>query len=440
MHALVNRIKLETADRLKYSPLLRDLISRYQRWTAADANGDQQARARSIQKLCAAARFASSIDKVRSIQKQIRQHLEGLRPAQVDWSAFVDDVDNPRVSRGLVLKPWLGPREKGVLFISFEKDWFKLLQHCDLGEFSRHYSLVVAPSSSPHNLPNYVFAAAYPEKLYTLISNAGDWQELPRIASNFVVVPLYASQWVLPELFQPRPLAERDVDLIMVANFAKVKRHHALFSALRRMSPKLRVLLVGQDQDGRTADTIRREASAYGIGEQLTIASNVCYAGVADFLCRARASVILSRREGSCVVVAESLFANTPCALLQHAEIGSRAFINPQTGVFLDEKHLDRQLTELIERAENFSPRQWAEANISCHASSQTLNGILKQDALAQGQEWTQDIAPFCWRPDPRLVKSDDESRLEESRMDVKCRFGVDVGPKHLPSLCGKGS
>jgi len=43
---------------------------------------------------------------------------------------------------------------------------------------------------------------------------------------------------------------------------------------------------------------------------------------------------VLSRREGSCVVVAESMFADTPVALLDNAVIGSRAFINDQTGRF----------------------------------------------------------------------------------------------------------
>jgi glycosyltransferase involved in cell wall biosynthesis len=297
-----------------------------------------------------------------------------------------------------------------------------------LNDFNDRYTLVVAPSSSPHNLINYVFAAAYPGKTFTLISNAGDLAVLPSVAKNLVVVPLYASHWVQPELFQPMPLAQRDVDLIMVANFAKFKRHFALFAALRKMPGNLRVLLIGQDQDGRTAETLLREAGYFGVAGRVTIQSNVSYPGVSEALGRSRASVILSRREGSCVVVAESLFANTPVALLETAEIGSRAFIHGATGRFLQDSNLAQELTQFIERAGDYQARAWAEQSISCFRSTATLNELLRQHAVADGAEWSQDIAPLCWRPDPRHVYPADTERLQSSRSEMKERFGIEVG------------
>jgi hypothetical protein len=429
MLALVNRWKLAAEDRLKYSPLVRGAFSRYKLWTDGADDGDQQALVQSIGKLCAAARFATSAAAVAAIQRTIHDRLAMLQPRRVDWTAFVDDVADPMMSRGVLLKPWLGPREKGVLFVSFEKEWFKLLQHCDLREFNERYSLVIAPSSSPHNLVNYVFPAVYPGKIFTLLSNESDKAVLPGVANNLVIVPLYASQWVLPDLFAPLPPGQRDVDLIMVANFAKVKRHFALFAALRKMPRHLRVLLVGQDQDGRTADTIKREAGYFGVADRFTVQSNVSYPGVSAALCRSRASVVLSRREGSCVVVAESLFANTPAALLEAAEIGSRAFINPATGRFLPDGDLAAELTNFVESAGNYQARAWAENTISCFRSTTALNEFVRQHALADGQEWTQDIAPLCWRPDPRLVHETDIVQLQPSRLDMKERFGIEVGP-----------
>jgi glycosyltransferase involved in cell wall biosynthesis len=429
MFALVKRWKLEAEDRLKYSPLVRGLYSRYQRWKAPRANGDQQALAVSIVRLCAAARFADSDAAVRVVQDRIHDRLKVLRPEDVDWTPFVDHVLNPQLPRGVLLKAWRGPSEKGVLFISFEKEWFKLLAQCDLKSFQERYTLVLAPSSSPHNLANYVFANSYPGKLFSLISNASDLEILPRVAPNLVPLPLYASQWVLPELFRPRPHAERDVDLIMVANFAKVKRHHALFAALRRLPRDFRVLLVGQDQDGRTADSVRREAAWYGVAERVTVESNVSYPGVTAALPRARASVILSRREGSCVVVAESLFADVPVGLLEDAEIGSRAFINPHTGVFLRDADLAGGLLDLVRRSDTFTARRWAEDNISCHRSTQALNDVLRRHALEEGQEWTEDLATLCWRPDPALVDPEAARRMQPERQEMNARFGLEVGP-----------
>jgi hypothetical protein len=425
---LVKRCAIAAEDRLKYSPLVRGALSRYQRWNGRVANGDQQALAHSIHRLCAAARLATDDNDVQALQRTIHDRLAVLQPKRVDWTAFVDHIADPHIPRSVLLKPCLGPREKGVLFISFEKEWFKLLVHCDLRDFNDRYSLVVAPSGSPHNLVNYVFAAAYPGKVFTLISNAGDPAVLPRVAKNLVVVPLYASHWVLPELFRPLPLAERDVDLTMVANFAKFKRHFALFQALRRMPKHLRVRLIGQDQDGRTAETIQHEAAYFGVAGRLIIDANVSYAGVSAALCRSRASVILSRREGSCVVVAESLFADAPPALLETAEIGSRAFIHPTTGTFLHDGTLPEQLTQLVEHAGDYRPRAWAEENISCFKSTATLNDLLRRHALADGQVWTRDIAPLCWRPDPALAREADVGPMQTARRELQERYRIEIG------------
>jgi hypothetical protein len=429
--AHVKRCAIEAEDWLRYHPVVRGVLSRYQVLRDRMAGPrDQAGLVRSIVKLCAAARLAGSDAAVAAIQQRIRERVVLLDPKRVDWAPLVAHLEEPVIGRALLLKPWLGPREKGVLFVSFEKEWFKLLRHCDLNEFSERYDLVLAPSSSPHNFMNYVFAAAYPRPLFTLLSNAQDQVALPRVAPNFVVVPLYASNWVNPGLFAPRPRGERDIDIIMVASFGKVKRHHALFTAIRRLPPATRVLLVGQDQDDRTAATIETEARYYGVAGRFAVQSNVSYPGVAAALGRARVSVVLSRREGSCVVVTESLFADTPVALLENAEIGSRAFINPATGRFLKDHDLGGQLQDFLAHAEEFSPRAWADANIGCRQSTQTLNALLRRHALDRGDTWTEDIAPLCWRPDPALVEAEDVRRLQDERAEFRRRFGIDVGPR----------
>jgi glycosyltransferase involved in cell wall biosynthesis len=428
MLSLLKRWTREAEDTCKYSPRVRAAVGRYKRWKAPPANGDQQVLAQSIHLLCAAARYAVNPEKVRNIQQQIRARVALLKPREVDWSPYVSFADDRRISRAVLLKPWVSPREKGALVISFEYQWFKLLHHGDLRWISDHYDLVVAPSSSPHNIVNYVFAAAYPGKVFTHISNASDIVVLPEVGSNFVIVPLYASSWSLPSLFEPRPFAERDIDFIMVANFAKFKRHHALFAALRRMDRRFRILLVGQEQDGRTGATIQREAAWYGVADRFTVREDLCYGEVTAALCRARASAILSRQEGSCLAVAESMFANTPVGVLENAELGSRAFINAETGVLLKDETLAQQLTELIERAESFSPRRWAEANISCYQSTQTLNAVLREHALAEGREWTRDLALHCRRPEPRLIENADVERIQPDRREFQQRFGLQIG------------
>jgi hypothetical protein len=326
------------------------------------------------------------------------------------------------------IKPHLGPNERGILFSAFENEWLKLLRCVNLDEFAARYTLIVAPTSSPFNLINYAFPAVYPGPLFSLINHEEDVEIIPRISSKYRLIPLYTSHWVNPENYHPRPPSERDIDLIMVAAWGKVKRHHTLWQALRTMPASLKILLIGQDQEGRTVETIRREASYYGVAGRFEAITNAAHDVVLDRLCRAKISVLLSLREGSAVIVPESLFADTPVALYHDAYNGSRAFINAETGVILQHPRLGDQLMQFLGAADRCPARAWAEANISCFRSTDTMNAILKQHALADGQAWTQDIFPMCWRPHPVLVHAADDVHTEPDRRWMMERFGLAIG------------
>jgi hypothetical protein len=363
------------------------------------------------------------------VEERIRQRIAGLDFGKIDWGELVPASEGRRIGRAAVLKAPAGPREKGVLFVAFEEEWIRLIRYGDLRAFAERWLLVISPTwSPPHCLGTTLFAHVYPGPLFSLISNSRDLEVLPRLAPNYVAVPLFASSWVNPEFYRPLPRDRRDVDLVMLANFGKYKRHIALFRALRKMPAGYRVLLMGQDQDERTAETLREEAGCYGVPQELEIRTNASDDEVARGLCRARVSLILSRREGSCVAVDESLFADTPVGLLRGAEVGSRAFVNDQTGRFLDERHLASELAAFVEESGRYAPRRWAQANVSCHESSRVLNDVLRTHQLANGQEWTQDLAPLCWRPNPLLVRPEDRRRLLPARAEFKERFGLEVG------------
>ncbi len=174
---------------------------------------------------------------------------------------------------------------------------------------------------------------------------------------------------------------------------------------------------------------MRREAGYYGVADRFAMWSNQAHAKVREAFCRAKVSLLLSQREGSAVVVAESLFADTPVGLLHDADIGSRTFINEQTGRLLHEHDLAGQLNDFLASADRCAARAWAEANISCFKSTERLNAILKSDALAAGQEWTRDIHALCWQPDPRLVDPADWQALAGERAAFRARYGIDLGP-----------
>lgn len=421
---------LEARDGLQHSALVRRAMSLVQASRSRiPSDADSQQIARSLRRLTSAARVTPSEGHLRSIEDELGRRVARIDPDRVDWSEVIPDARKTRLAKTAILKPYLGPDEKGVLFISFPNNWLRLLALEDYRRFASEYSLVVAPSwSRPHDVMNYLFPLAWPDPVHTIISNPKDLGYFPRISANYRPIPLYASSWVDSELFRPRPRSGREFDLVMVANFGRFKRHIALFRALRTMRKGMKILLIGQDQDGRTDRTILEEARAFGVADRFTVRRDVPYEGIAEAFGNARASVVLSRREGSCVVIAESLFADTPAALLEDAEIGSKTFLNERTGRLLRHRRLGEQLQSFIDESGRYEPRRWAIENIDCRISSRVLNEALRASLTAQGQSWTRDIADLCWRPDPYVLNVEDRHASDAERARIARVYGIEAG------------
>ncbi len=378
---------------------------------------------------CAAARSATSESLMTAIEKWIHGRLAKL-PDEVLWSWMPAEAPEARVRKSAILKP-SGDGEKGVLFISFESQWEHLasLGPERLAKLAEEYELVVAPTwSPPHMLVNFVFPRLFKGPLHCTISNLRDLTILPRLSPSYKPLRLFASSWVNPELYQPRPHSERDIDLVMVANFGRYKRHHAVFSALATIprEKRPRITLVGQPHGSRTAEILLREMESYGVRDSFTLRSRITDAEVVDILSRSRAALITSLREGSCVAVVEAMMADTPLALLRGAEIGSSAFLNEHTGRWLDEGRLAEQLPEFISASSGFSPRRWLLDNdVECHSSTRVLNDHLRTHLQAQGLPWTRDIFPHHWRPDPTHVNPDHKAAATAAAARLKEQLGL---------------
>jgi glycosyltransferase involved in cell wall biosynthesis len=380
-----------------------------------------------VHRLCQAARLATSDAMMAKVEAAIKQQLPAIDPEQVPWGDFYPDFADEILYKAIVLKRYVSPREKGVLFISFDTRMAQLSKSSDLRGLAEHYTLVLSPQwSPPHSVASYLFPLLYPAEIYCLISNVRDLTFFPRISDKYRMVPLYASSWVDARKYTPVPLAEKDIDIFMLANFAKYKRQHAFFRAMRDLPRDLRIVLVGQKDSGRTRETIMDEAAAFGVADRFELRENVSEQELHDTFVKAKTSLILSRREGSCVAVVESMFANTPVGVYADAEVGSRVFVNNHTGRLLQHDGLARQLVEFVRDSAKYEPRKWVTENgVDCIASSAVLNDALKQGALASGAEWTEDIATLRWRPDPRYYDPDDAARYELSYNEIEQQFGI---------------
>src|SRR5262249_31486334 len=150
-----------------------------------------------------------------------------------------------------------------------------------------------------------------------------------------IPVPVSANWWVDHRVFQPLPDVSKDADAIMVASWARFKRHERFFavlSRLRKRGDKLRVILIGYCNDC-TGNDIFRLAPYRGVADQIEMHERVAPEEVNRHLNRAKVNVIWSRREGVNRAVIEGFFAGTPGILRAGFNFGyPYPFINPQTG------------------------------------------------------------------------------------------------------------
>ena len=338
--------------------------------------------------------------------------------------------DTCYIPKAVILKPYCSENEKGIIFVSFEKMLARIIKGRNVSQFLNEYHVVFSPSwSPPFSLALFALADNANSSLLSIISNSKDLKYLNALESNVKPINLYASSWVDPDRFFVTDFDEKDIDLLVVACFSKVKRHFALFKALSKIKDKgYKVCLIGHDEPGRDLDVIKAEAALYGVEDQIDFIGGVPYCDIPRYLSRAKASATFSKREGSCVIVIESMLANTPVGLYSDAEIGSKAFINEHTGLLFKEKSLAEDLCFLIENSKNYNPRQWVIDNeIHYIGSHKTLNEALKIMSDSKGDIWTKDIYKMKWCPNPKIVNCNDEFMKSEQNRIFEL-FGLRIG------------
>ena len=366
-----------------------------------------------------------------ALQRSVHPWLVGrsaseIRTRRVGWSPYEYVRADAELPTSLVLKEPRSGGEKGVLYVSFEYNWMRLLAHHDAKRLLAEYFLVGASSWSPTDFAVFGnFAGLSDDPVFMGISNYADVPVYRAFRPVVEPVPILASDWINPAYYDPKPPAGRDIDILMVANWLTFKRHWLLFEALRKMRRTLRVVLVGMGTRLRTEQAVRAEARAFGAPQDIELVTNANIETVSAFQCSAKISVLFSRREGSCVATAESLFAGAPVAMCRKAHVGSKAYINDQTGVLLDERRIAHGLSAFLERRQEFRPREWAMANITCHQSSAKLNALLRDYSLRTGRPWTADITPLCWRYVPSYLDAPTELAMRPAVERLRAEHGI---------------
>src|SRR5262249_32084282 len=131
-------------------------------------------------------------------------------------------------------------------------------------------------------------------------------------------------------------------------------------------------------------------------------------------LCRAKVNLLWSRKEGFNRAIIEGMCAGVPCIMREGFNFGHHYdYINAKTGCFSSERDLPDRILWMIRNAEQFAPRDWVLANMSCQRATAVLNEAIRERALAAGERWTRDLTlKVTFLNEMRYWDANDEERF----------------------------
>jgi glycosyltransferase involved in cell wall biosynthesis len=323
-----------------------------------------------------------------------KAHVEQQSPS-ARTAKFFDDPTRLLGPMAMVLKS-ASADEKGVLLLQYSYTFPLFAKRFDVEKIAARYHIVLEPDWSGYCDLNILSYCQFRFPVFVQAFEPRDAGFITRLRSNLVVVPTSTNWWVDHRLFRPLPGTKKDFDLVMVAGWGEYKRHHRFFRALgrlRRSGCRLRVLLLGYPISF-TKEEIRRQAAFHGVADQCEIHEWVPYEQVNEFVNRAKVNVIWSRKEGVNRAIIEGMFAGVPCVVREGFNYGFRyPYINAQTGCFASERELPAKLLWMVERWQEFAPRQWVESHMPAQRATELLSEAIGRMATARGERWTGGLA-----------------------------------------------
>ncbi len=301
---------------------------------------------------------------------------------------------DPVFRDAIVLKP-SRPGEKGVILLKYTAKFNLFVSVFDLDKVTRDFYIVLEPCWSGYCDPSILMFLSSHHEVIVQSPDRADYEFIERLGSNLVPVSIGASDWVDSDLFAGGDgHADRPYDLVMVANWGRHKNHRRLFEALKKVKRRpIRVLLIGFEWAGRTAEDVLREMQHCNLqGVHVDIREKIPASEVAKHLRRSKVFVLLSEKEGANKALVEALFCGVPAIVYEGFIGGATGKVNPQTGMLTSFTGLPAAIETMLDRHQEFTPRAWALSHSGSRNATEVLNRTLKGIAQAKGEPWTLDI------------------------------------------------
>ena len=335
--------------------------------------------------------------------------------------------DDVKINRSAVVKPYICEREPGIVVVSFESELGKLAHARSLAEFEKHYRVLFLPSWQPfYSKELSIFDSRVTKPYFVLPSSLMDGALVESYSTKAEFLPFHAASWVNAELYEEAK-ADRDIDLIMLANFSRRKRHWRLFELMKELPQSVRCTVAGVSMGRRTRESVLSEARLFGVGGRVSVIEGASDAELRELLGRSRLFCAMSIKEGSYIGVVEGLMAGVPVAMVRNARVGSKAYVNRETGFFIDDnRHGGKQLADALERASELAPQEWARQEISAQVNCKKLGDALRDWSIRNGLQWSEDILPFyCERFQFRCFHEGDSRKRRTAEDGIAERFGI---------------
>ncbi len=369
-----------------------------------------------------------------------RRAAEKAKVVMAQMAAGVELQDQAQMSRCVIFKPFVSKREPGMILVKFEGSIADIARLKRFHDLEKEYRICFLPSWYPmYSEGLYYYRERAQRRWYILPSMFFEKKLCADFGGHSRYLPFHSASWVSgTRCPPPPPVAGKDIDILVVANFGRYKRHWKLFQALAALPADLKVVLAGISWQNRTPDSMRAEAAIFGVEERIEIiegaSDNPAFRRegmptIRELLGRAKIKCALTAKEGAFTGAAEALMAGTPVAMFADAEIGSKSYINDQTGWLLDSHApLAPQLLQALQESSGRRPQEWAKANISAEVNCAELNALLRREALAEGLEWTTDITAFFNEHFEFFYEDEQaEARFAAEYTRVRETFGLDI-------------
>jgi glycosyltransferase involved in cell wall biosynthesis len=292
----------------------------------------------------------------------------------------------------IVLKPCTR-EEKGVILLKYARTFSAVVALFDLPRLMQRYTFVLEPCWAGYCDPAILFFIARGNPVVVQCFTEEDYNYIASIGAPLIPMRLGPADWVNARIFQA-PRGEKKYDIVMVANWAKHKRHSQLFRALSGIRDRdVSVLLCGFAWADRTADDIRREAAAMNNPRvKVEIREQVPQTELAGLVGQSKAFVFLSRKEGDNKALVEAMFADVPAIVYDETIGGARSRINPSTGVLSSDAELPQKILHMLDHHADFHPREWALAHTGSVVATQALDDTLRHAVTQAGGKYTTGI------------------------------------------------